>query len=71
MSTEMSDRIRAARKSAGLSREKLAGELGVSLSTVVRLETGRTKRVSVEMLQAVARATGQPLAYFITDKAAA
>lgn len=35
-------RIRAARKGAGLSQEKLAVELGVSWSTVNRYESGNT-----------------------------
>jgi len=34
-------RIRAARKGAGLSQEKLAVELGVSWSTVNRYESGK------------------------------
>lgn len=70
MGSELSSRIRQARVDAALSREKLAGELGVSLATVVRYETGRTKRISTETLVRIAKATRQPLSYFLGKAAA-
>lgn len=66
----LASKIRQARKDADMSREKLAGELGVSLATVVRLETGRTKQVSAARLVAVAVATKKPLSYFLGPVAA-
>lgn len=68
---ELATRIRRARVEAGLSREHLAGEIGVSLATVVRYETGRTRRVSVELLNKIAVATGKPLVWFLKDGLAA
>lgn len=65
MADQLASRIRKAREESGLSREKLAGELGVSLATVVRYETGRTKRISTETLISIAKATGQPLSFFL------
>lgn len=70
MADQLSTKIRQARVDAGLSREKLAAELGVSLATVVRLETGRTTRVSTDRLLAVAKATKQPLSFFLGKVAA-
>lgn len=70
MADALADKIRKARVDAGLSREKLAAELGVSLATIVRLETGRTARVSTERLLGVAKATKRPLTYFLGKAAA-
>lgn len=65
MADELATKIRQARVDAGLSREKLAGELGVSLATVVRYETGRTKRIGVRTLSLIAVATGKPVTFFL------
>lgn len=67
---QLPTRIREARKDAGLSREQLAAHLGVSLATVVRMETGRTQRISVESLLKIGEATGKPLAWFLNGAAA-
>jgi transcriptional regulator with XRE-family HTH domain len=66
----LATRIRSARKDADLSREALAAQLGVSLATVVRYETGRTKRISANTLISVAKATRKPLSYFLAEEAA-
>lgn len=71
MGDALAAKIREARTEAKLSREQVAGALGVSLSTVVRYETGRTQRISMETLLAIGRATDQPLSFFIGTKAAA
>jgi transcriptional regulator with XRE-family HTH domain len=47
-------RVRAARQSAGLSQLKLARTIGVSLSTVVRLERGDGKRVDLHRIREIA-----------------
>lgn len=70
MADHLADRIRQARVEAELSRETLAGDLGVSLATVVRYETGRTKRLSADRLIEIAKATGKPLSYFLGKAAA-
>lgn len=68
MGDVVASRIREARNDAGLSRETVAYELGVSLATVVRMETGRGKRgVTVDRLSKIAALTGKPLAYFFEN----
>ena len=64
---QLATRIRVARKEAGLSREHLAGKVGVSLSTVVRWETMRTRRLSVARLAQIAEATGKPIGWFLEN----
>jgi transcriptional regulator with XRE-family HTH domain len=63
-------KIREARRDAGMKREHLAVALGVSLSTIVRWETGRTNRISVNTVAAIAKATGKPLPFFFEEAAA-
>lgn len=70
MTDELATRIRQARHDAGLSREKLAGALDCSLSTIVRYETGRSRQISVQTVVAIAEATGKPLAFFFAEAAA-
>lgn len=50
-------RIRAVRKERGVSQRELARALGVSQSTLSRIERGE-RRVSVDRLVAIARALG-------------
>ena len=64
---ELALKIRRARNEAGLSRELLAGKVGVSLATVVRYETGRTQRISLELLVKIAAATGKPVIWFLEN----
>jgi transcriptional regulator with XRE-family HTH domain len=61
---ELAQRIRRARTEAGLSREHLAGRVGVSLATIVRWETGRTRRLSLDTLGKIAEATDKPIVWF-------
>jgi transcriptional regulator with XRE-family HTH domain len=67
MADEFAVRIRQARREAGLSRELLAGKIGVSLSTVVRYETGRTHRISMDLLAKIAQATDKPVVWFFEN----
>lgn len=69
MADALATKIREARVQADLSREGLASSLGVSLVTVVRWETGRTKRISTDTLLGVARATRKPLSFFLKEAA--
>jgi len=66
----VSKNIRTARVEAGLSREALAGLLGVSLATLVRYETGRSTDISMKKMLVIAHATGKPLDYFLSEAAA-
>jgi transcriptional regulator with XRE-family HTH domain len=70
MEDHLATKIKEARQLAGLSREQVAVGLGVSLATVVRYETGRTKRISFETLLAIGRVTEQPLDFFMEGLAA-
>lgn len=70
MPDPLSQKIRQARDEAGLSREQVAAGLGVSLSTVVRYETGRTQRISTDTLLEIARVTRKPLSFFLGKAAA-
>lgn len=70
MGDTLSSRIRTAREEASLSREAVAAALGVSLATVVRMETGRTKRITTDTLVTIANVTGKPLSYFLGTVAA-
>jgi transcriptional regulator with XRE-family HTH domain len=64
-------RIRSARDDAGLTREQMAPQVGVTLRTLSRWESGETPGISFASLSRIAEVTGKPLAYFVTDEAAA
>lgn len=70
MTDSLSEKIAQARREADLSREQVAGALGVSLSTIVRYETGRTQRISTDTLLEIARVTRKPLSFFLGKAAA-
>lgn len=55
--TNVSLRIRAARKGRGISQRDLARTLGMAQSTLSRIERGE-RRVSVNQLIEIARALG-------------
>ena len=66
---ELANRIRRARAEAGLSREHLAGKIGVSLATVAATNQGRTQEFRSTMLNNIAMATGKPLVWFLEEAA--
>lgn len=70
MADSIATRIKDARVEAGLSREQVAAALGVSLSTVIRYETGPASRLSVDRLRELAVITKRPLAFFLDEAAA-
>jgi transcriptional regulator with XRE-family HTH domain len=70
VTSTLHSRIREARREAGLAREPLAVKLGISVSTLRNYETGRTQRISYEMLAAIALETGKPLSFFVSEVAA-
>ena len=56
-------RLRARRKSLGLSQERLAGELGLTFQQVQKYERG-ANRISASKLWACASALGVPIDFF-------
>jgi transcriptional regulator with XRE-family HTH domain len=57
------DRLRQARELRGLTQTALARQVGVHPSAIAQLETGRIQP-SLEVLDALSRAMGFPLAFF-------
>jgi transcriptional regulator with XRE-family HTH domain len=60
-------RLRAFRESRQLSQEEVSAVIGVSASTLSRLESGQ-RRITVEVLIALARAYGTTLDELVTDE---
>ncbi len=58
----LADRIRRARRDAGLTQQALADRLGVSLRAVQAWEAGAEPQLAKRA--ALARVTGKPIAYF-------
>lgn len=58
--------IKAARKTHDpkLTQEQLAAAVGISRHHVMRLEAGKGGKPSYPLMSAIARATGQSLAFF-------
>lgn len=61
------DRIKDARKAARCSQQELADMLGVSDKTISAWEVGRAEP-SLNMLNKIAKATKQPLDFFVHDR---
>lgn len=61
-------RIRRARKAREMSLDSLANVVGTSRQHLINLEYGR-HRPRLEMLRAIAAATGRPLEYFVVVEA--
>ena len=57
------ERIRAARKDAGLSHDRLGELVGTSRQHLIRLEKG-VHSPRPDMLARIAAATGKPLSFF-------
>lgn len=56
----------AARKAAGLTTAEVAATAGLSVATVSRLEKGRVKNPTVDVLERYARAVGRELRLSVT-----
>lgn len=65
MADQISTRIRAAREDAGLTRERMAPMVGVTMRTLSRWETGETPGISVDALSRIAAVTGKPIGWFL------
>ena len=66
---KIGDRVRAARKLAGMSQTDLAKKLGPGLTCqqVQKYEKG-SNRIAASRLGEIAHATDQPLSFFLPDK---
>jgi transcriptional regulator with XRE-family HTH domain len=62
--TRMRERLREARKAAGMTQEHVAEELGRPQSFVSKVETGE-RRIDPTELQTFARLYGKPITYFL------
>lgn len=68
---ELAKRVRAARGYAGMAQPELAGKLGVSTSTLKRIEGGKTSLQGFErdgFIRAAADATDLPAEFFTVDR---
>ena len=61
------NRIRAARKRAGLTRLQLAEASGLAYGTVCRLEAGNDSRPNIHTLTKLAEALGVPPCVLLSD----
>lgn len=59
-------KIKALRKSKGLTREQVARKVGVCQQQIHKYETGES-RVSLDKLYAIAGALGVDIDYFLTN----
>ena len=59
------DRLREARKAAGMTQEAVAAALGVKQKYVSKIETGE-RRIDPVELQELAELYGKPLQFFLT-----
>ncbi len=66
---EIGNKIKGIRKSLGISQMKLAEEVGVSFQQIQKYEKGINK-ISVEMIQQIARVLGMPVNIFFEDEKA-
>ncbi|KIG12710.1 hypothetical protein DB30_01068 [Enhygromyxa salina] len=60
------ERVKRARKAAGLTLQQLADHVGVTKSAASKWECG-TSQPTVPILQKIARATGRPMGFFCGD----
>ncbi len=64
---EIGRRIQKAREEAGLSQEQLAQMINCSQPALSNYELGK-RRLYLSQLQAISRALGKPLSYFLEDE---
>lgn len=63
--TRMRERLKEARKAAGMTQEHVAEELGRPQSFVSKVETGE-RRIDPTELEKFARLYGKPITYFLS-----
>jgi len=59
------ERIRLAREQLGLTQEQLATQIRMSRVNFNRIEQGHWKHINIEVLGKIAKATEQPLGFFL------
>lgn len=64
----LASRIRSARREAALSHDRLGAKVGTSRQHLISLEKAK-HRPRIEMLVAIADATGKPVGYFLDPDA--
>ncbi len=62
------ERIRAARKAAGLTQEDLAHRAGVRLNAIARLERGESRDPHYSTLLGIAHAVGVPIEVLVKEE---
>jgi transcriptional regulator with XRE-family HTH domain len=62
------NRIRVARKAAGLTQEEVAQRAGVRLNAVNRLERGESRDPHYSTLVGIARALNVPVEYLVKEE---
>ena len=67
MASRDENRIRAARKRAGLTRLQLAEASGLAYGTVCRLEASNASRPNMDSLSKLAKALGVPPCVLLPD----
>ena len=61
-------RVREARKRKGWTQAQLASHAGVRRATISQLESGRTQRVNLAVLEKVAKALGVPMLRLLREQ---
>ena len=59
------EKIKVERKRLGLRADDLAEMVGVSRSTMFRIERGETRKVSIEVVDSLSNALGVSLGYLL------
>ena len=59
------EKIKAERKRLGLRADDLAEMVGVSRSTMFRIESGEIRKVSIEVVVSLSKALGVSLGYLL------
>lgn len=67
--SSVGERIRYARRSAGMGQQELARALGTTQANVSRMERGE-RRLTLETLKALAKALACPLSFLVDDEEA-
>lgn len=72
LANDIGSRIREAREGQGLTAEKMAPLVGVTMGTLLRYERGETgkKGIGFSRLAKIAEVTGKPLSWFLSENGA-
>lgn len=67
---EIGEKIKARRKELSMTAKRLAEISGLHSSTIIRYESGQTKKIPVAVMERISKALGVDEAYFKADKEA-